>query len=179
MPNFYDWGDKTGRFLMWFETITSRVEKGYAMIFKKSQSIRFLKPTMESFETIVGPATEVHGRLVADESLRIDGRVIGNIEARQGKCVSIALGQTGFVQGDIYAYRVLVAGKIEGNIYAVERVELHEGAEVKGDITYGQLGIEHGAKLNGLMISRNGEEPEGMVDSSAIFQANWAKIKST
>ena len=149
------------------------------MIFKKSQSIRFLKPTMESFETIVGPATEVHGRLVADESLRIDGRVIGNIEARQGKCVSIALGRPGFVQGDIYAYRVLVAGKIEGNIYAVERVELHEGAEVKGDITYGQLGIEHGAKLNGLMISRNGEEPEGTVDSSAIFQANWAKIKST
>jgi len=28
------------------------------------------------------------------------------------------------------------------------------------------------------MISRNGEEPKGMVDSSAVFQANWAKIKS-
>jgi cytoskeletal protein CcmA (bactofilin family) len=51
------------------------------MLFKKSQSIKFLQPTMESFETIVGPATEVHGRLVANESLRIDGSVIGNIEA--------------------------------------------------------------------------------------------------
>jgi cytoskeletal protein CcmA (bactofilin family) len=149
------------------------------MLFKKSQSIKFLQPTMESFETIVGPATEVHGRLVANESLRIDGSVIGNIEARQGKNVSIALGRTGFVQGDIYAFRVLVAGRVEGNIYASERVELHEGAEVRGDITYGQLGIEHGAKLNGLMISRNGEEPEGVIDSSAaVFQANWAKIKS-
>ena len=144
----------------------------------KSQSIKFLQPTMESFETIIGPATEVHGRLVANESLRIDGRVIGNIEARQGKSVSIALGRTGMVQGDIFAFRVLVAGKVEGNIYATERVELHEGAEVRGDITYGQLGIEHGAKLNGLMISRNGEEPEGAKDSAAIFQANWSKIKS-
>ena len=133
---------------------------------------------MESFETIVGPATEVHGRIVANESLRIDGRVIGNIESRQGKNVSIALGRTGMVQGDINAFRVLVAGRVEGNIYATERVELHEGAEVRGDITYGQLGIEHGAKLNGLMISKSSEETESATDSTAIFQANWNKIKS-
>jgi len=148
------------------------------MVFKKSQSIKFLQPTMESFETIVGPATEVHGRIVANESLRIDGRVVGNIESRQGKNVSIALGRTGMVQGDINAFRVLVAGRVEGNIYATERVELHEGAEVRGDITYGQLGIEHGAKLNGLMISKSSEETESATDSTAIFQANWNKIKS-
>jgi cytoskeletal protein CcmA (bactofilin family) len=57
-------------------------------------------------------------------------------------------------------------------------VELHEGAEVRGDITYGQLGIEHGAKLNGLMISKSSEETESATDSTAIFQANWNKIKS-
>jgi cytoskeletal protein CcmA (bactofilin family) len=148
------------------------------MVFKKSQSIKFLQPTMESFETIVGPATEVHGRIVANESLRIDGRVIGNIESRQGKNVSIALGRTGMVQGDINAFRVLVAGRVEGNIYATERVELHEGAEVRGDITYGQLGIEPGAKVNGLMISKSSEETESATDSTAIFQANWNKIKS-
>ena len=148
------------------------------MVFKKSQSIKFLQPTMESFETIVGPATEVHGRIVANESLRIDGRVIGNIESRQGKNVSIALGRTGMVQGDINAFRVLVAGRVEGNIYATERVELHEGAEVRGDITYGQLGIEPGAKLNGLMISKGSDESENATDSTAIFQANWNKIKS-
>lgn len=133
---------------------------------------------MESFETIIGPSTEVHGRLVAHESIRIDGRVIGNIEARQGKNVSIALGRSGFVQGDIYAFRILVAGRVEGNIYGSERVELHDGAEVQGDITYGRLGIEHGAKLNGLMISKNGEEPDGMVDAALVFQANWAQIKN-
>ena len=41
-----------------------------------------------------------------------------------------------------------------------------------------QAYFQHGAKLNGLMISRNGEEPEGATDSAAIFQANWSKIKS-
>lgn len=126
-------------------------------MFKKKRSVGLLEPTVENFETIIGEATEVHGRIVTDKGLRIDGKVIGNIEAQPDAEVSVALGKTGFVLGDIYAYRVLVAGVVEGNIYAAERVELHSGAEVRGDVTYGQLGIEHGAKLNGLMIARSSE----------------------
>lgn len=126
-------------------------------MFKKKRPIGLLEPTIENFETIIGEATEVHGRIVTDKGLRVDGKVIGNIEAQPNKEVSVALGKTGFVLGDIYAYRVLVAGIVEGNIYATERVELHSGAEVRGDVTYGQLGIEHGAKLNGLMIARSAE----------------------
>ena len=139
-------------------------------LFKKnSQSIKFLQPTMESFETIIGPATEVHGRLVANESLRIDGRVIGNIEARQGKSVSIALGRTGAVQGDIFAFRVLVAGKVEGNIYATERVEFHQTAQVRGDVTYGSIGIEHGARVIGLVIQ--GVDKKSANQASDVIRA--------
>jgi cytoskeletal protein CcmA (bactofilin family) len=142
----------------------------------KSQSIKFLQPTMESFETIIGPATEVHGRLVANESLRIDGRVIGNIEARQGKSVSIALGRTGVVQGDIYAFRVLVAGKVEGNIYASERVEFHKDSIVHGDISYGSIAVEHGARLLGLVIQNPvGGANAGAEANSAIRQAQNSK----
>jgi cytoskeletal protein CcmA (bactofilin family) len=129
-------------------------------MFKKKGSDRLLQPTTEHFETIIGEATEVHGRIVTDNGLRIDGKVVGNIEAQPGKEVSVALGKTGLVLGDIYAHRVLIAGLVEGNIYATERVELHHGAEVRGDVTYGQLGIEHGAKLNGLTIARSPESTE-------------------
>jgi cytoskeletal protein CcmA (bactofilin family) len=129
-------------------------------MFKKNRPDRLLQPTTENFETIIGEATEVHGRIVIVNGLRIDGKVIGNVEAQAGKEVSVALGKTGFVLGDIYAHRVLIAGLVEGNIYAAERVELHSGAEVRGDVTYGQIGIEHGAKLNGLMIARSPEPPK-------------------
>jgi cytoskeletal protein CcmA (bactofilin family) len=56
------------------------------------------------------------------------------------------------VFGDITAYRIMVAGKIEGNVYATERAEFHKDSEVRGDITYGTIGVEHGAKLLGLVI---------------------------
>lgn len=148
-------------------------------MFKRKNAVKLLPPTIESFETIIGASTEVHGRIVADESLRIDGKVIGNVEARQGKDVSVAIGRTGFVQGDINAFRVLVAGAIEGNIYASERVELHGGAEVRGDVTYGQIGIEYGAKLNGLMISRTSSDVATTPsDSGTVFQSGWEKMKS-
>ena len=42
---------------------------------KKSSAIRFLDPTVESFETIVGPRTVFRGNIAAFESIRIDGQV--------------------------------------------------------------------------------------------------------
>ncbi len=145
-------------------------------MFNKNSSAKPLSPSKESFGTIIDEFTEVHGRLVSSTSLRIDGKVIGNIEASQENNISIAIGKSGFVQGDIYAYRIFVAGKVTGNIYCSERVELHDGAEVTGDVTYGQIGVEPGAKLNGLMIFRNKEAAPELQDSVQIFQKDWQRI---
>ncbi len=145
-------------------------------MFNKNSSAKPLSPSKESFGTIIDEFTEVHGRLVSSTSLRIDGKVIGNVEASQENNISIAIGKSGSVQGDIYAYRIFVAGKVTGNIYCSERVELHDGAEVTGDVTYGQIGVEPGAKLNGLMIFRNKEAAPELQDSAQIFQKDWQRI---
>jgi cytoskeletal protein CcmA (bactofilin family) len=114
-----------------------------------------------------------------EESVRIDGSVIGNIEARQGKSITVALGKTGTVRGDIHAHRVLIAGTVEGNVYASEKVELHNGSSVRGDIAYGQLAMEYGAVLNGALNANAGadERPLLMGDSETVFQDSWDKIK--
>lgn len=144
-------------------------------MFSKS-SAKPLAPSKETFGTIIDEFTEVHGRVVSSTSLRIDGKVIGNVEASQENNVSIAIGKSGLVQGDIYAYRIFVAGKVTGNIYCSERVELHDGAEVSGDITYGQIGVEPGAKLNGMMIFRSKDANSELQDSAQIFQKDWQRI---
>jgi cytoskeletal protein CcmA (bactofilin family) len=111
-----------------------------------------LLPTNERFDTLIGKTSEIYGRMVVGESLRIDGKVVGNIESEENTKVTVAIGEDGVVVGDIFAYRVMVAGKVEGNIYAVERVEFHQTAQVRGDVTYGTIGIEHGARVIGLVI---------------------------
>lgn len=148
------------------------------MFFKKKSATPALQLTVESFDTVIGVSTTIHGRVVAETGLRIDGTVIGDVEARQYDGISVALGRTGKVQGDIHAARVLIAGQVDGNIYATERVELHAGARVNGDVTYGQLGIEQGASISGLMISKSGEDPFGPYEPSMLVSNSLFDTKS-
>jgi cytoskeletal protein CcmA (bactofilin family) len=119
--------------------------------------------SLESFDTLIGAATKIEGRMVVNKSIRLDGTIEGSIESHTDSQVTVAIGQTGLVHGDVRAHRVLVNGQVDGNIYAREKCELHETSKVKGDIHYGLLGIEHGAEILGLMVKKI--EATGEVES--------------
>ena len=128
-----------------------------------------LLPTNERFDTLIGKTSEIYGRIVVGESLRIDGKVVGNIESEENTKVTVAVGEDGEVIGDIFAYRIMIAGKVEGNIYATERVEFHQTAQVRGDVTYGSIGIEHGARVIGLVIQ--GTDKNSTNQASEVIRA--------
>ncbi len=119
--------------------------------------------SQESFDTLIGSATRIEGRMVVNKSIRLDGTIEGSIESSKDNQVTVAIGHTGLVHGDVRAHRVLVNGQVDGNIYAREKCELHETSKVKGDIHYGLLGIEHGAEILGLMVKKI--EATGAVES--------------
>jgi len=120
------------------------------MFGKRKSSL--LVPTNEKFDTLVGKTTEIVGKVILAESLRIDGKISGNIECQPDAKVTVAIGQDGEVVGistpTVWWWR----GKVEGSIYASERAEFHPTARVHGDVTYGSIGVEHGAKIMGQMI---------------------------
>mgnify|MGYP003351722273 CR=1 FL=1 len=124
--------------------------------------------TQERFDTLIGRTTTIHGRLVLLDSVRIDGKVLGNIETAPGNKISVAIGASGEVVGDITAYRIMVAGKVEGNIYATERVEFHKDSLVHGDVSYGSIAVEHGARLLGLVI-QNKTAADSVSDTKAAI----------
>jgi cytoskeletal protein CcmA (bactofilin family) len=119
--------------------------------------------SIESFDTLIGSATRIEGRMVVNKSIRLDGTIEGSIESSSDTQVTVAIGHSGLVHGDVRAHRVLVNGQVDGNIYAREKCELHETSRVKGDIHYGLLGIEHGAEILGLMVKKI--EATGEVES--------------
>ena len=119
--------------------------------------------SLESFDTLIGAATRIEGRMVVNKRIRLDGTIEGSIESSTDTQVTVAIGHTGMVHGDVRAHRVLVNGQVDGNIYAREKCELHETSRVKGDIHYGLLGIEHGAEILGLMVKKI--EATGEVES--------------
>lgn len=139
-------------------------------MFEKFKNKSF-SATQERFDTLVGRTTTVFGRLVLLDSVRIDGKVFGNIETTADNKISVAIGPTGEVKGDITAHRVLVAGKVEGNIYAAERVEFHKDAVVNGDISYGSIAVEHGARLLGMVVQNKAASQSASRAEAAIQNA--------
>jgi cytoskeletal protein CcmA (bactofilin family) len=134
--------------------------------FAKNKSTTF-KATPEKFDTIIGKNTAIQGRMLLLESLRIDGKVVGNIESSKEESITVVIGASGEVQGDIVAHRVVVAGKVAGNIHAHERVELHADCLVQGDIKYGSIAIEHGSKVLGLLLQVGESSAANLSDADA------------
>ena len=61
----------------------------------------------EKFDTLIGRTTTIQGNLILLESVRIDGKVVGNIVADQSGKITVAIGPMGEVVGDISAHRVI------------------------------------------------------------------------
>ena len=111
-------------------------------------------PLIETFGSLVVESTEIHGRMVLKESIRIDGKVFGNIEASSGLNVAVTVGPNGEVHGDISAYKIEIAGKVDGNVNATGTADLRATSEVIGDISYGFISVHPGANLKGIVIQK-------------------------
>ena len=132
----------------------------------------------EKFDTIIGRTTTIQGTLVLLDSVRIDGRVVGNVESAPDCKIAVAIGPTGEVTGDIKAHRVMVAGKVFGHIHAADRVEFQKDSLVQGDVSYGSIAVEHGAKLSGLILQNKKMEDSATGAQAAIQTAQSVKNTS-
>jgi cytoskeletal protein CcmA (bactofilin family) len=113
---------------------------------------------IDAFKTVIDAATVMEGRIIFAESIRIDGKVIGNLQVEPGATGSVAVAPGATVCGDIVAHRVLVAGTVQGNIHSTEIVQLMNGARVTGDISYAAITIAHGAIVNGSLTDCSRKE---------------------
>lgn len=121
-------------------------------MFNRRETSKLSMPqSTERFDTLIGPHSQIKGELHLSGSTRIDGRVEGNITSA-GEPVTVVISESAQIHGDIMAHRVLVAGKVSGQIHARERVELQANCRVQGDIKYGSIAIEHGAQVMGLLL---------------------------
>jgi cytoskeletal protein CcmA (bactofilin family) len=106
-----------------------------------------------TFDSILGEGMVIDGRLLVSGSALIHGVVTGNIEVSQSAAlVVIGVGDSGNVQGNISADQVMIGGRVMGDVMGRSRVELMSNAVVEGNLTYGSLVIDEGARVLGRMI---------------------------
>jgi cytoskeletal protein CcmA (bactofilin family) len=96
-------------------------------------------------DTVIGPETELKGELSVRGSLRLDGRIEGNVSVMD----SLFMGKEAHIHGEVHCREGVIAGRIEGNVFAQGAVELQGGAVVIGDITCRNLILDREAFLDG------------------------------
>ena len=96
--------------------------------------------------TVIAADMVFNGDLVAGDTVQIHGSVEGTI-GRDIK--SVVVGKHGRVKAMIYAARVTIEGRVEGDIHGDKIVELKAGAVVLGNVFCPSIQVDKGANFNG------------------------------
>ena len=99
-------------------------------------------------QTYIDEGCELNGKLRFRESVRIDGRVQGEIEGEQ----TVTVGESGCIEASIDCESVVIYGRVEGDIAARRKITLHKSACVTGDMRTAGIVIEEGAKVEGRIV---------------------------
>jgi len=103
--------------------------------------------------SVLGKSVVFKGEFEADEDLLIDGRVEGKITHR---AEHLTIGPHGDVKADIMAQRVLVQGRVTGNIRATDTIVIEPSAHVVGNLFAPRVGLKEGAEFDGrIQMTRN------------------------
>ena len=111
------------------------------------------KPTNNSSMTSTGSSginalvkgTHIEGSITAQNDIRIDGSVEGNLNC-SGKLI---IGPEGRLDGEAICKNAVIEGRFEGVLTVEEILDVRESANVSGNIKTGKLLVQTGATFNG------------------------------
>ena len=108
--------------------------------------------------SFVGSNTVVEGKIKTDGSIRIDGKLVGDLVSK----ANAALGANGVIEGNLTARNVALAGKVTGTVTAAEKLVLEARSIVKGDVRAARLVVDEGAVFDGhCAMSASPASPKG------------------
>jgi cytoskeletal protein CcmA (bactofilin family) len=95
--------------------------------------------------TLLGRGSEFEGKLTFEGTVRIDGKLSGEIFSDD----VLVVGEGAEISAEIEVGVIIVEGNVNGNIRAKKAVELHAPARVKGNIETPALYIDKGVIFEG------------------------------
>jgi cytoskeletal protein CcmA (bactofilin family) len=130
---------------------------GTALLDRMSQEVESLlgESAAQAMTAIVGANTEFEGILHYRGTIRIDGKVEGEIHTDG----ILLIGKDAVIRATVSAGTIVSCGRILGKVTATESVKLLAPAVLKGSVTTPQLSMEEGVCFKGsLEVTAGGEE---------------------
>ncbi len=121
----------------------------------------------------IGKSVVVKGELSGSEDLYLDGEVEGSIELPGH---GIIIGPNGRIRANVRAKDIVVHGKVDGNLYGSDRVELKKSAVLVGDIFTQRVAIEDGAYFKGgIDVQKSDTKPATAAASASASESSVPK----
>lgn len=158
------------------KNILSEKNKETTKIEEYSKSKMFSKeeiPSRQEVYSMIGKGIKIKGELIGDEDVVIEGFVEGKIKMEK----SLNVGERGVVNADINAKVVRVSGKVEGNIYASDLIQLLPTSHVRGNLFSTKIIISEGANFQGKIDMSGNTQAEIHKGKSLPLQTESAKLK--
>jgi cytoskeletal protein CcmA (bactofilin family) len=95
--------------------------------------------------SIVARDLTVTGDLEAAGVIRVEGRVLGNVQAGD----QVLLSEGAVIEGNVSTREAVIGGRVHGSIVASDRIEIQADAVVEGDLSTPRLLIQEGGRVNG------------------------------
>src|SRR3954470_53768 len=95
--------------------------------------------------TLLGRGSEFEGKLSFEGTVRIDGKLSGEIFTDD----VLIVGEGAEIKAEINVGAIVIEGTVQGNIHAKRSVEIRTPAKVRGNITTPSLFIEKGVLFDG------------------------------
>ncbi|MFT6735296.1 MAG: cytoskeletal protein CcmA (bactofilin family) [Polaribacter sp.] len=118
---------------------------------KKKQSP---KAKAGAADTLICKQTKISGDINFTGVLYIDGHVKGNIISEEVDNSLLTIGKNGFVEGEIQVPHIVILGRVNGDVHALEHVELMSEARIEGNVYYKLIEMAMGAEVNGQMLHK-------------------------
>lgn len=95
--------------------------------------------------SIIGLGLLIKGEIITEDDLRIDGKLVGNITSTS----KVVIGETGIVEGNIEANVADITGKVTGNLFIKELLDMRQHAVIIGDVVASKISMEPTVTFNG------------------------------
>jgi cytoskeletal protein CcmA (bactofilin family) len=96
--------------------------------------------------TLLGKSTDFKGIVSFDGTVRIDGRVEGEVHTTG----TLIVGEHAVIEGIVSVGVLMNSGKINGTITAIEKIQILKPGVLVGDIRTPVIAIEEGSHFHGM-----------------------------
>ncbi|MBW1616820.1 MAG: polymer-forming cytoskeletal protein [Deltaproteobacteria bacterium] len=99
--------------------------------------------------TFLCPDTVIEGIIKFAGTIRLDGRVKGDILSSGDGAGTVIVGETAKIEAELKVESAIVMGAVKGRISAKKKIELYPPGKVDGDMDAPIISIASGAVFNG------------------------------